>query len=274
MDSETNPGVPDPTVVPSLASFAWMWGVPLFALVALVILLASGTNIALFNYLNQLMSQAGDALWSHLTILGDTTLALMLILPLFGRRPALVWQFFLAAIFATLWSHGMKNLFATMRPPAVLPEGSYHLIGPMFEQNSFPSGHTTTIFVLAGLICLQHLENRLKLLLLMLAVLVGLSRIACGVHWPVDVLGGMFGGWLAAVAAVWLSQHWHGGLNIWFQRVLALLITLSAVWSILYYDSGIPGTWLFQFTLTAICLGLSINGQYRLFKMDRFSTDK
>ncbi len=218
------------------------------------------------------MAQAGDVLWSHLTSIGDTSLALMFILPLFGRRPMLVWQFFLAAIFATLWSHGMKNLFATLRPPAVLPEGSYHLIGPMFEQNSFPSGHTTTIFVLAGLICLQRLDSRLKLALLILSVFVGLSRIACGVHWPVDVCGGMFGGWLSALAAVWLSQRWHAGLNIWFQRVLALLVTASAVWSIFYYDNGLPGTWLFQCTITVICLGSSIKEQYRLFTTNRFSS--
>jgi membrane-associated phospholipid phosphatase len=272
MASETNTKGPDPISARPLASFAWLWGVPIFALVALAILLASGANMALFKLLNHLMEQTGDIMWSHLTTLGDTTLALMLILPLFGRRPALVWQFFLAAIFATVWSHGMKNLFSTLRPPAVLQEGSFHLIGPMFEHNSFPSGHTTTIFVLAGLICLQHLDNRLKLPLLMLAFLVGLSRIACGVHWPADVLGGMFGGWLSAVAAVWLSRRWHAGMNIWFQRALALFISLSAVWSIFYYDNGLPGTWLFQFILIAISLGFSIKGLFRLFKSDRFST--
>jgi membrane-associated phospholipid phosphatase len=268
MDSETKPLSPNPNATEPLTSIVWMWGVPLFALVALAILLATGRNIELFKFLNNFMMQVGDVLWSHLTTLGDTSLALMFILPLFGRRPTLAWQFFLAAIFATLWSHGMKIFFATLRPPAVLPEGSYHLIGPMFEHNSFPSGHTTTIFVLAGLICLQRWDNRLKLVVLVLAVLVGVSRIACGVHWPVDVLGGMFGGWLSAVAAVWLSQRWHAGVNIWFQRVLALLITLSAIWSIFYYNNGLPGTWLFQFTITAICLGWSIQGQYRLFKPD------
>ena len=271
MDLETNMAASNSIPAAPLATFAWMWGVPIVAMIALAILLSSGGNIELFKLLNQFMAQASDTLWSHLTTLGDTSLALLFILPLFGRRSVLVWQFFLAAILATFWSHGMKNLFATLRPPAVLHEGSYHLIGPMFEHNSFPSGHTTTIFVLAGLICLQHLDNKLKLAVLVLAFFVGLSRIACGVHWPVDVLGGMFGGWLSAVAAVWLSRRWQGGLNIWFQRILALLVTLSAVWSIFYYDNGLPGTWLFQFTITAICLGLSIKGQYRLFRTDKLS---
>jgi len=267
MDLETNRHSPNSSFATPPVVLVWMWGVPLIAALALEILLVTGGNIALFKFLNGHMEQAGDFWWGHLTVLGDTSLALMFILPLFGRRPALVWQFFLAAIFATIWSHGMKNLFSTLRPPAVLPGGSYHLIGPMFEQSSFPSGHTTTIFVLAGLICLQRLDNRLKLLLLLLAVFVGLSRIACGVHWPVDVLGGMFGGWLSALAAVWLSKRWDAGLNIWFQRALALLVTLSAIWSIFYYDNGIPGTWPFQCLVTVACLAFSVNGQYRLFNL-------
>ena len=245
----------------------WVWSVPLLALMMLAIVLATGSNIALFQLLNRLTAQADDMWWSHLTALGDTSLALMFILPLLGRRPALVWQFVLAALFATLWSHGMKAVFASLRPPAVLHEGNFHLIGPMLEHNSFPSGHTTTIFVLAGLFCMQQLDNRLKFPVLLLAILVGLSRIACGVHWPVDVLGGMFGGWLSALAGVWLSQRWQAGMNIWFQRVVAILITVSAIWSMFFYDNGLPGTWLFQFMLTAFLLGMSVKWQYRLFKI-------
>jgi membrane-associated phospholipid phosphatase len=262
MDLETNPVSPRP-----YASAVWMWATPLFALLALLIVLATGSNIALFQFLNALMANAGDGWWSHLTALGDTSLALMFILPLFGRRPNVVWQFFLAALFATLWSHGMKALFSSLRPPAILHEGSFHLIGPMLEHNSFPSGHTTTIFVLAGLLCLQRVDVRLKWPVLILAALVGLSRIACGVHWPVDVLGGILGGWLSAVAAVCLSQYWHAGLNIWFQRVLAILVTVSAVWSVFFYDNGFPVTWPFQFVITALCLGSLIKLQYQLFKI-------
>ena len=258
--AETYPGS-------SVALFAWQWGVPLFALLALAILLATGGNVALFEWLNRSMAPAGDAWWSHLTMLGDASLTLLLILPLLGRRPDLAWQFFLAALFASLWSQGGKELFSSLRPPAVLPTGSFHLIGPMFEHNSFPSGHTTAIFVLAGLVCAQPLSGRLKALMLSLAMLVGLSRIACGVHWPQDVLGGMLGGWLSALAGIALARRWQAGLNVWFQRVLAVLATLMAVWVMFYYDSGLPGTGAFQFIISAVCLALSFKGQCRLFKI-------
>jgi membrane-associated phospholipid phosphatase len=199
--------------------------------------------------------------------MGDASLGLLLMLPLLGRRPEVVWQFVLAALFATLWSHGMKEIFSSLRPPAVLPAGSFHLIGPMLEHNSFPSGHTTTIFVLAGLVAMQQLGNRVKAWMLALAVLVGVSRIACGVHWPLDVLGGMFGGWLSALAGVALARRWPAGIYVWFQRVLAVLLTLLAFWTMFYYDDGLPGTWPFQFVVSLVCLGWSLKGQYRLFKL-------
>jgi membrane-associated phospholipid phosphatase len=242
--------------------------VPAFAASALAVLLATGSNIAAFGFLNHLTSQLGDAWWSNVTIMGDASLTLLLILPLLGRYPHLVWQFVLAAIFASLWSQGGKELFSSLRPPSVLPMDSFHLIGPMLEHNSFPSGHTTTIFVLAGLVCMQPLSVRIKSLMLALAVLVGLSRIACGVHWPLDVLGGMLGGWLSAVAGVKLAQHWQAGLNVWFQRVLAVLINALAFWTMFSYDNGLPGTWLFQFLISIACLAASLKGQYRLFKLN------
>lgn len=244
----------------------WRWGVPLFALLALLLLLATGSNEMLFLWLNRLMAQIGDMWWSHITLLGDASLGLLCILPLLGRRPDLAWQFVLAALFASLWSHGMKELFSSLRPPSVLEDGNYHLIGPALAHNSFPSGHTTSIFVLAGLFCVQSVQTRLKLLVLALAILVGLSRIACGVHWPQDVLGGMFGGWLSAVAGVALGRHWQAGLNLRFQQILAVLATLLALWAIFYFDSGLPGTWAFQVIISSTLLVYSIKGQYRLFK--------
>jgi membrane-associated phospholipid phosphatase len=242
----------------------WTWTLPVFAFMALTIVLATGTNIALFQWLN--MALSGQTWWTYITVFGDTTLALAFILLLIGRRPDLAWQIFLAAILATILTHAGKELFSSLRPPSVLPIGSFHLIGPTLEHNSFPSGHTTTAFVLAGLVCLQPTPPWLKASVLLMAVLVGLSRIACGVHWPIDVAGGMFGGWLSAVFGIALAQRWPVGLRLGFQRVLVILMTGIAVWSMFFYDNGFSNTWLLQFLVTAVCLGLSLKWQYRLFK--------
>lgn len=250
----------------NFAEISWQWGVPGFALVMLLVVQFSGINIELFKWLNRSATFAGDSWWSYLTLFGDSTLILSFLLLLIGRRPMLAWQFVLAAIFASIITTVGKESFLSFRPPAVLELGSFHLIGPLLEYTSFPSGHTTTIFVLAGLVCMQSIRTELKWAMLFFATLVGLSRIACGVHWPVDVLGGMLGGWLSALLAVVLAGRWQIGLNVWLQRVVAALITYGAIWSMLYYDSGFPNTWLLHFLITAVCLGLSLKWQYRLFK--------
>jgi membrane-associated phospholipid phosphatase len=251
-----------------VTSFAWQWGVPLFALCGMVLLLALSANVPLFLFINRSVAVLGDTLWSHFTVLGDTTIALMIMLPLIVRRPELAWRFVLAALLATLWSQGMKEMFSTLRPPAILAAGSYHLIGQDLQNNSFPSGHTTTIFVLAGFMILQILNGTARIAMLILAVLVGTSRIACGVHWPLDVLGGMFGGWLSALGGIWLAQRWHRvDENIWLPRILALLGMVLAIWSLVYYDNNYAGTWWLQAVISIVCLFGSLSGQLRLWKV-------
>jgi undecaprenyl-diphosphatase len=69
-----------------------------------------------------------------------------------------------------------------------------------FFFNSYPSGHTTTSFALAFLVALAtwHKDRRIGLAFLAWAALVGYSRIYRGVHWPSDVIGGVFAGLLSA----------------------------------------------------------------------------
>lgn len=62
--------------------------------------------------------------------------------------------------------------------------------------NSMPSGHTALSF--AGLVMLGMLMPRFKVLTWGLAILIGLSRVAIGAHWPTDVILGAFVGMVAA----------------------------------------------------------------------------
>ncbi len=61
---------------------------------------------------------------------------------------------------------------------------------------SFPSGDTTTIFALYA--ALAFLLPKYKILFLFGAILVGLSRIMVGVHFPSDVFGGILLGMFGA----------------------------------------------------------------------------
>lgn len=62
--------------------------------------------------------------------------------------------------------------------------------------NSMPSGHTFASF--AGLIMLGLLAPRIKWVTWTLAIIIGISRVCIGAHWPSDVIFGAFIGMVAA----------------------------------------------------------------------------
>jgi membrane-associated phospholipid phosphatase len=69
--------------------------------------------------------------------------------------------------------------------------------------NSMPSGHTTATF--AGLIMAGMLSPKIKPVTWTLAIIVGLSRVAAGAHWPTDVILGAFIGMVAADVVKYLA---------------------------------------------------------------------
>lgn len=79
--------------------------------------------------------------------------------------------------------------------------------------SSFPSGHTVFAFALAAAVyfflCMEErrtvvLPRQVIFLFFWLsAILVGISRIAAGVHWPSDVLGGA----MVGVVTAWLLHQ-------------------------------------------------------------------
>lgn len=91
----------------------------------------------------------------------------------------------------------LKNLVARVRPFNADPT----LDNLVHEDSwSFPSGHTSASFAAAlSLICYHKKEG---IAAVVLATLIGLSRIYICVHYPTDVLGGVVVGALSAFLSV------------------------------------------------------------------------
>ena len=70
------------------------------------------------------------------------------------------------------------------------------------DRYSFPSGHTAAAFVVVATVGLFY--SFLFLPLLLLALLIGFSRIYLGVHYPTDILAGALLGIFCAEIARWL----------------------------------------------------------------------
>lgn len=84
------------------------------------------------------------------------------------------------------------------RPFAAL-KGVHSLVDRMATEKSFPSAHATIAFSLAFAVYFHN--KKWGRVLLLLATLVSLARVAAGVHYPSDALGGMLVGLFAAKVA-------------------------------------------------------------------------
>lgn len=101
------------------------------------------------------------------------------------------------------WSGALiKHAFTTERPCDVL-EG-VRLLAPYCGRNSFPSNHAMNMAAIAAFIGWHY--RAMIAPLTVLAVLVGLSRIYVGVHYPGDVLFGWT--WGAAIASTFYWLGW------------------------------------------------------------------
>ena len=139
-------------------------------------------------------------------ILTGMTLATVGYLAMTGRGHA-AWLVVAAIGGGMVLSTLLKLGFHRPRPDLV-PHGT------RIYTASFPSGHAmlsaVTYLTLGALLARVHASRAVKAfffgLAILLTVLVGMSRVYLGVHWPSDVLAGWCGG------AAWAGLCWYVAL--------------------------------------------------------------
>jgi len=225
------PGVPPDGV-------RWLQAWALACLVAgLSLYLACGYHAG-FLRINAWAAGAPPWVWQWLTALGDERVPFALAL-LFSRRyPQVFWALVLAGLIGTAYTHLGKHLIDALRPPAVLAPDGFNLIGPKVRRISFPSGHSATAAVFFGvLVCYVRLTWA-RALLVALTLGVGLSRVAVGVHWPVDVAAGLGGGVLAAWLGVVLADRRRWGALDPSSHLAFVTLGVLFTLSLTYWDGG------------------------------------
>lgn len=227
---------------------AWVLTAALLCAGAGALLWFGGGHQAGFLALNQAAALLPDWLWQWLTILGDERVVFALALLFARRHPRMFWALVWAALIATAYSRGLKPLFDLPRPPAVLPADSFALIGPARRHDSFPSGHSVAAGVFFGLLIWYVGSRRWRTLFAGLALAAGLSRVAVGVHWPLDVAAGLAGGLLAVPLGVWVSGRLRRGLED--VQIHLALVTLAAF--------AAAGLWLYDGGYPAVALPLKV----------------
>jgi membrane-associated phospholipid phosphatase len=192
-------------------------------------LLRSGAEVVLSL---QELSPSLDGVFRAITLLGDEK-SFMLILPLLfwcldkrlGMRLAVVF------LCATYVNNSLKDVFQLPRPFQC-----DRRVRQLSDASGYglPSGHTAGTAVLWGYLATQLRKGWMWALAVVLTVLVGLSRVYLGVHFPFSIVGGLAVAavsialylWLQPVATRWLADRslgWQIGLAVAVPLILLLI---------------------------------------------------
>ena len=163
--------------------------------------------------------QSMEASWLNVAVRSTTWLggtvakavslvALGTILWMTGRRRYVVGCALIALL--ELSALGVKELIGRPRP-------DFAIFPPAAGTAAFPSGHAIHAFLFFGFLfylCHAHaqaskLRYVLQGLMVLLALVIGMSRVYLGVHWPSDVLGGfLYGGVFLLVVVHTVKGPW------------------------------------------------------------------
>ncbi len=210
-----------------------------YVLIAIILYLIGGYHNG-FLALNLMSAIFPAVFWQCITFLGDEHLALTLMLLIASKRPYFAYVLLWSVLSGLLLSRLLKLGVSSYRPLAVLPQETFYLIGAPYKYHSFPSGHTQLAFTIASSMFV-FLQNRYtRLLILTVASLVGISRVAVGVHWPIDILIGAAIGLLAARLGIWIAEY---SIRIYGQQVewqfIIWILLIFPIRLILGYNPGL-----------------------------------
>lgn len=213
----------------SKLQFYWFFipGLILFFLADIILIF--NLNLDWFLATNRLSEFTGEYLWMVVTFISDGLISFIILIPLLRKKPEIIWMVLIAAFFSTLLNQIIKRNMHIPRPPSVLADDQFNLIGPDWGRFSFPSGHASIVFVISGVIALSKVKWNIKVLVLLFFSLVALSRTVVGVHWPLDVVVGALMGWSCALIGFSLAKRTPWGYGYYAQLIWGALLLICTI---------------------------------------------
>jgi undecaprenyl-diphosphatase len=134
-------------------------------------------------------------------ILGILTVGFFLLL---GTVEMAVWFTLLAAtLVCGFITSFMSAFFCHVTRPYVNTKKITPLFTPMYAWKTFPSDHTMVATILTGTLFLASVSPMIVTSFALCTLLIGFSRVYSGVHYPLDIVGGLFFG---AMATAFVAQ--------------------------------------------------------------------
>jgi len=170
-----------------------------------------------YIYLHRLKGADNFLAWitMHATIISFSLLFLLVLVYFYNKKQIYLYAALNAALvngITALITGGLKILIERPRPYKL----DELILTPLIDSGgySFPSGHTTEVFALFFTVSFLLKNKFFSFLFLVWALLIAYTRMAFGVHYPLDILGGI------AVSAftVWIWVKYEP-LKRWFKQI-------------------------------------------------------
>ncbi len=202
----------------------------------------------------------------NLTQLGDVLIFLPF-LTLFIVSAPKFWQSLLTALlFSGIISILLKKLFSVPRPAAMFDNNTFVIIGERLSgSTSLPSGHSIAAFTILTLIFFGFSPKTTKLkiawlfFILMSGIIIALTRVGVGAHYPLDVIIGGVLGYISAILGVFLNRQFLLWGCIKKTVYYPVFIFLLAVWAIILINKIIAlNLMIFYFSLAFLLITLFV----------------
>lgn len=243
--------------------------------------------IRILQSIDASISDFFDRFFLVMTYLGDETFILILIILIFwcvhkrlGIQLSLVvgTSYYISVLVKGIF--GWPRPFIWARQQSLPP--NIRLIGTEPSGYSFPSGHAQSTGTTWGLISVITRRKILVMISIFLCIIIPLSRLYLGVHWPSDVIVGL--GFGLAIVILYIS--FREQIFQYFTNYQSHIWSLVAVWVLIPTILVVTSTLLTLFTghdplvqnpgrtgglLTGIILGLLFEQRFVSFTTEGIS---
>ena len=206
-----------------------------------------------------------DGLFQFITMFGEEAILIPLIAVIYWAFNKKMGEYIAyASLTSVLVNGAIKDIFKAKRP--IGEPGIRSLRVETATGYSFPSGHTQGTASFWGAIAIYFKKNYMYVISALIIVLVAISRLYLGVHYPKDVLFGAIFGILTSSIAYKLFNKVNNKISLYFGTFIVFMPVL------LYAHSAdfIKG----MGTFLGFALGIYVEKKYVNFSVEGKSANK